>query len=483
MGTPLVAAGLGMAAAYYLCCLWANPAAFLLCMLAACVTASAAISCFSPAPFHKGFSTRLICLCLACGLSAGALVYRREVQAKEALFWGFAEKRIAGFSCCVQSDSSPGKNGAVLAQVTITGIWDIAGNYAKTENRVLAFFREEAKNLSPPPGYTAGGRGNLSGAAGRPPGLRFFQGQTLRISGSLSRGENGELFLFVRSVRVETEPSAFFTLRKNMLLKIESVITSFEIRPFRSAWPGLFAALLLGNQQYLDTQLADRFRQAGTVHILALSGMHLGLLALLVQLLLRPFFHGRAADCIVLVMVGVYLWLAGPRPSLVRAAIMFALYIILSLCDRKPGLLVLLAFTFIVSAVIFPEDLRSLSFILSYLAMLGILLGTAPIKRFVMRWMPGAIATPFAISVAAQAAVSPVLLARFGLLYPGGIPASMALGPLVTVFMWTGILACISTALPFAHPASWVLSFAMKFLYAAIGFVVDICAHIPPIAP
>ena len=182
----------------------------------------------------------------------------------------------------------------------------------------------------------------------------------------------------------------------------------------------------------------------------------------------------------MLVLVAVYLWLAGPRPSLVRAALMFALYILFSLRDRTPGLLVFLAFSFIVSAVIFPEDLKSLSFILSYLAMLGILLWTSPIKRFFMRWLPEPIAVSLAISLAAQTAVSPVLFAYFGLVYPGGIPASMALGPLVAAFMWTGILACFAAALPFT-PASWVVSFVMKCLFSAITFVVDLCARLPPI--
>jgi competence protein ComEC len=212
--------------------------------------------------------------------------------------------------------------------------------------------------------------------------------------------------------------------------------------------------------------------------------MHLGLLALLARLCLRPLLRGRAGDAVVLLLVFVYLWLAGPRPSLVRAALMFAGYTILDALDRRPGLLSLLFFSFIASAIFFPQDLRSLSFVLSYLAMLGIVLFTAPVKRFLLRWTPHTLAAPLAVSLAAQAAVSPVMLAAFGIVSPGGIPASVSLGPLVTVFMWMGILACLSSILPapFSYPLLWALSFVMKYLYAAIALVVELCSRIPPIS-
>jgi competence protein ComEC len=159
---------------------------------------------------------------------------------------------------------------------------------------------------------------------------------------------------------------------------------------------------------------------------------------------------------------------------------MFAVYTILSGLGRRPGMVGLLAFSFMVSAVFFPEDLQSLSFILSYLAMLGILLFTAPFIRFFRRWVPDPLVSPLAVSLAAQITVSPVLLFRFGLIYPGGIAASLALGPLVTAFMWTGILACAASGARF-FPLLRIFQILMKYLYAAIVLVVELCARLPAI--
>jgi ComEC/Rec2-related protein len=444
----------------------------------ACILASAAIAGSSAAAFgilngktgkksfvrSGSFPLAFLVLCAALGLFAGVLVNRHDRIYQDSAYFGFAADKLVRFEAVVQSDSRPAKNGRVLASLRIERVWDASGNSAAASAGALAFFGSD------PP---------AAAGAVQPP--RSFQGEKLILDGRLAV-DTGGIFLFVREARPGADPPALFSFRKNLLIKIEMRITAFQNRPFRAEWPGLFIALLLGNQEYLDTRLAERFKDAGAVHILALSGMHLGLLALLARLCLKPLAPGRAGDCLILFLIFAYVWLAGPRPSLMRAALMFTAYTILALFDRRPGLLVILAFSFIVSAIFFPQDLQSLSFILSYLAMLGILLFTKPLSRLIRKWIPETLALPLSVSLAAQAAVSPVLLAVFGILSPGGIPSSIALGPLITAFMWTGILACICSNLPppLSHPFVWISGFSMNCLYAVIKLVVELCARIPP---
>ncbi|MDR1625488.1 MAG: ComEC/Rec2 family competence protein [Spirochaetia bacterium] len=461
MKIPLVSAALGMAVSYYLCSLGALPfPAEIPCLVCALVVASAAIALTSvPLRRREGFSPRVLALCAALGLFAGVLVSRHGLIRQDSAYFGFPADKPARFEALVRGDSRFSKNDTLFAPLHITRVWDALGNRAQASADVLAVFGAEAAR-----------------------GKRFFRGETLILKGELSEGDGDGPFLFVRETLPGGSAPALAAHRKNLLLAIEARITAFQNRPFRSAWPGLFAALLLGNQEYLGTGIADRFREAGAVHVLALSGMHLGLLALLARLCLKPLAPGRVADGIVLALVLAYLWLAGPLPSLLRAAFMFAGYTLLAMFDLRPGPLCLLALSFIVSALFFPQDLQSLSFILSYLAMLGILILTKPINRFCCRWLPHIISLPLSVSLAAQAAVSPVLLAVFGILSPGGIPASLGLGPLLTAFMWTGILACILGVLPApaSYPLSWLFSLAMKYLYAAIVFLVELCSRIPP---
>ncbi|MDR1932028.1 MAG: ComEC/Rec2 family competence protein [Spirochaetales bacterium] len=515
MKTPFAAAALGLAAAYYVCAgadprpavsAAGFPAVSLIAAGFACVLASAAISCawFAPArrgrclmpsalkaagPGPAGFPLYFLALCAAAGVFAGVLVHEHQRLTENSAYYGFAAEKLTRFEGHVQSDSRISKNGNILAPLRIVRVWDPAGNSAGASADVIALFSPDSRRL----GAGTSGTGKSFAAEE----VRFFQGERLRLTGSLSRPA-GVSFLFAREA-VPESVSPLFALRKKFLLKIEARIASFQTGPplaeaagksprparrSRTAWPGLFTALLLGNQENLDTELAEGFRRAGVVHVLALSGMHLGLLALLARLCLRPFIRGRMGDAITLLLVLAYLWLAGPRPSLLRAAIMFAGYTILYSLDRRPGLLSLLFFSFIASAVFSPQDLRSLSFILSYLAMLGILLFSAPVNHILRRWIPRSLAAPLAVSVAAQIAVSPLMLAVFGLVAPGGIPASVGLGPLVTAFMWTGILTCALSVLPapLSYPPAWALSFVMNGLYAAITLIVELCARIPPIS-
>ncbi|MDR1315871.1 MAG: ComEC/Rec2 family competence protein [Spirochaetales bacterium] len=460
MKIPVVAAALGLAVSYYLCS--AEKLSFpveIPCLVCAFILASAAITCKTVVPCRaRSFSPHIFILCAALGLFAGVPVSRYALICRESAYLGFTADRSVRFEALVQGDSRPGKNGGIFAPLHIIRVWDALDNSAQASAAVLAVFDE----------------GSVSAR-------RLFRGENLVLNGELSA--NGDsVFLFVRESDFGEKPPAFSRYRKELLLKIEAHIVAFQERPFPASWPGLFTALLLGNQEYLDSALADRFREAGAVHVLALSGMHLGLLALLARLCLKLFIPARAAEGIVLVLVFAYLWLAGPLPSLLRAALMFAAYTILEFFDRRPGLLSILAFSFIVSALFFPRDMESLSFILSYLAMLGILLFTKPLNLFFRRWLPEILSLPLSVSLAAQTTVSPVLLAVFGLLSPGGIPASIGLGPLVTLFMWTGILTCFLAALPapVSLPSAWVLSFLMKGLYALISFVVETCSRIPP---
>jgi competence protein ComEC len=472
MKTPLSAAALGMAAGYYVCSgLGGTPGLTLLFAVFSCVLSAAGITALGMRfeaglcgcgkirrrreGHSGGFAPAFLVVIFASGLFAGLLVHRHSAAREASLYWGFEPERIVVFGGVVQADSWRTRNGNILAPVSIDKVWDRADNSAGASAGVLALFD------------------------GDEPGRRFFRGDRLRLSGSLSSGEEGVFFLLAREAALVGTPPAFFQGRKNLLRKIEGIIGGFETYPFRAAWPGLFTALLLGSREKLDTELAERFRRAGAVHILALSGMHLGLLALLARLCLKPFIRGRAGDIIVLAFVFAYLWLAGPSPSLMRAALMFAGYTALLGLERRPGMTGLLAFSFVISAVFFPEDLKSLSFILSYLAMLGILLFTAPLTRFFRRWIPDPLVSPFAVSLAAQITVSPVLLVRFGLIYPGGIAASLALGPLVTAFMWTGILACAAASALRFFPLLWIFQVLMKYLYAAIVLVVELCARLP----
>ena len=137
---------------------------------------------------------------------------------------------------------------------------------------------------------------------------------------------------------------------------------------------GLPAALLTGERSLLDTELTNDFRSAGLAHLLAISGLHVSLvggIAMGISVVL--FGRRRAAYLFVpLTLVFVYAALAGFAPPITRAAIMFSVFILGRLMGRGSHTLAALALAGVLMVAWEPAILASLSFQLSFTAMIGI---------------------------------------------------------------------------------------------------------------
>ena len=213
---------------------------------------------------------------------------------------------------------------------------------------------------------------------------------------------------------------------------------------------GLLVALLLGERDGLDREDIDAFRGAGCSHILALSGQHLSILALLILFLFGTFLGPlRAALCSAL-FCSLFVWIAGPASSLLRALLMVWLSAVAGFLDRPQSWLSYTGLSFLILLPMDPQGARSLSFILSYLAVSGMAVLAPRVSFILRRWLPRPLATAAAASCAAQAATAPVVILSFGSLPLIGLVASIAAAPLVALFMWWGMgAALVCAALPF----------------------------------
>lgn len=148
-------------------------------------------------------------------------------------------------------------------------------------------------------------------------------------------------------------------------------------------------ALLYGETERLDPALTDTFAHTGMRHVLAVSGMHVSLLA---AVLLAPFLGGgrkRRAFLMLVVSIGLGLFAAitGGNAPVRRAAVALAISMAAPLCERKGGAprrvdtLSLLALGLLVEAAFDLRALFSVSLLLSYLATLGLVLLTRPLSR------------------------------------------------------------------------------------------------------
>lgn len=230
---------------------------------------------------------------------------------------------------------------------------------------------------------------------------------------------------------------------------------------------GLLLALLSGSREYTEKSVSDAFRDSGLSHILALSGMHLGLFGAIARFFGRKASGRNFGDAVQLGAVVFFVWFAGLSPSLFRA-FLAALIIYLNSLFRmnRPDGLSLLSVCFIIHSLIFPNHILEPAFMLSYSSLGGIMIFSRFFKKIIPVFLPYKLRLSLSDSCSAQFSTAPVALKLFGKIMPQGIIASLFVSPLVFLFLYFGLFGVIfSLFLPFL---SGPISGIMKGLYFLI---------------
>jgi predicted membrane metal-binding protein len=162
-----------------------------------------------------------------------------------------------------------------------------------------------------------------------------------------------------------------------------------------------------------------------------------------------------------------------------RALIFFVLKYLGARAGKNPEMLETLAATFFIHVFWKPAEALTVSFLLSYAGLVGLLLLTEPVKRALVR-VPYLVGRgELAASAGASVCTAPICGAFFGYLTPGSIISTAVVSPLFTVFTVAGIFAAIlSFAIP---PLTILVGAVMNVMYTVITFLVGIFARIPQI--
>ncbi len=278
-------------------------------------------------------------------------------------------------------------------------------------------------------------------------------------------------------------------------------IRRFVVRRFEGDGGGLVRALVLGDRGSLSRETRQRFAAVGMSHVLSISGLHVGMLACAVLLLLRVL-AGRSTRLLLclpvyklaalgsMVPVVLYTVVAGGRIPTVRAAIMIGLYHLAVLSGRHVDILRALAWAAVIAALCWPGAVTEVSFQLSFLAVLSIVGGIrlfhkAPSSRppdspaggWPGRWRSAvllAILVPFFASVG----TGPVVAHHFGYLSLAGFIANPLLVPLLGfVIVPAGLL--MGALCLFLSGGSALLARALEPLVALFLRVVALLSDLP----
>jgi competence protein ComEC len=305
------------------------------------------------------------------------------------------------------------------------------------------------------------------------PALKDFgRGSEIYVEGRLASGRQGLLF-YASGVHIVRPASALEQMRTNFR---SAILKKFRIEQGGAnnapIWAALASALLLGIRDNLDTDYTTTFRNAGCAHVLALSGMHLAILSSVVFFILRIIIGMRKASIISAVFVVIYIFLAGAQPSLLRSGIIYLLGTMALLGFLKKDALTLLALAFVLQIFIQNESGVSVSFILSYTALIGILLTGETIHGLLRGRIPEILNRSLSTSLGAFIATAGVTAYYFGALWPVGLVAGIFVMPLISLFMVFAfaalILICIIPIL--FEPISFVLTLVYKLLEFIVSF-------------
>lgn len=218
----------------------------------------------------------------------------------------------------------------------------------------------------------------------------------------------------------------------------------------------IVAAMTLGEKSYVDKELRDVYSLAGVSHLLALSGLHLGIIYLLLSTLLvsrRTYYLGQAA---VMTAVWLYVMLVGMPPSIVRAAIMLSVYTLASMLGNERMSLNALSVAAVVMMAANPSCIWDAGFQMSFLAVLSIIIFYHPIYdkvsfRFLKRhrlikWIWASVS----VSLASQICIAPVVAFYFERFACYFILSNLIAIPLTTAVIYGSLLLFALSWWPFA---------------------------------
>jgi competence protein ComEC len=258
------------------------------------------------------------------------------------------------------------------------------------------------------------------------------------------------------------------------------------------------AALLFGSRARMDEEIRDAFTQSGTLHVLAISGTHVAILAVLLWGLCRLLgLSVRATSLAMIAGVVGYTLLTDCRPPVIRATLLVCLFGSTRMLVRRPALSNGLAVAAIGILLWNPTDLFDVGAQLSFLGVLAVLWAARQIgERRHLETVRAVLLrdtkpTPFEsttkflwtalwdgwrISVAAALFTMPLIAARFHMVSPISVVVNVVLAPFSTLLLWAGYL---HTGIGLLTPwASRVFAVPFDWLLSCFLGIVETAAHV-----
>ena len=262
-----------------------------------------------------------------------------------------------------------------------------------------------------------------------------------------TKGIYGQIFTEASKVKINPiiDNSIWF-FASNFRNKI---IENLHKNGFQKEELAVVVALILGQQQDISSEVLRDYQYAGAVHILSVSGLHVGFILLFITVLLKPLPKNKTGNLIRLIIIFISLWsfalVAGLAPSVVRSATMFSFLALGMFLNRETNMFHTLLVSLFLILLFEPLFLFDIRFQLSYTALFFILWLQPMLKSL---WIPKNIAVIYfwdilTVSFAAQIGAMPLSIYYFHQ-FPGlFFITNLVLIPCLSVIMALGVVMMI----------------------------------------
>lgn len=232
--------------------------------------------------------------------------------------------------------------------------------------------------------------------------------------------------------------------------KINNHLNSYDFKPEELA---IINALILGQRQDMDREMYTIYANAGAIHILAVSGLHVGIILMILNIALKPLERLKRGNTIKVISILILLWsfaiVAGLSASVTRAVTMFSIVAIAMHLKRPTNIYNTLSISLFLLLLVKPMFLFDVGFQMSYLAVFAIV-SLQPLlsKLWIPKWkVLNYFWQILTVTIAAQLGVLPISLFYFHQ-FPGlFFVSNLAIIPFLGLILGFGILVILLSLL------------------------------------
>lgn len=244
-------------------------------------------------------------------------------------------------------------------------------------------------------------------------------------------------------------------LRERLLIQFQGEMRKDRVGASTDNYEeAVICAMAFGERTGIGDDMREMFAETGASHLLALSGMHLGILYVLLSIIIVRRRWQFVGQFILIMTIWTYVVLVGMPLSVVRAAIMLTIYSLSTIAGRNKMSVNALCVAALLILLVNPHALWDVGFQMSFMAMIGIFVFFAPIYYIIgaeylqCHWLIGRLWAMVCVSVAAQITTMPLSVYYFGRMTMMFLLTNFVAIPLVTVLLYAVFLSMIFWFVP-----------------------------------